>query len=462
MPVTRSASGASARKTSTAVSATVAVELASVTQKTKSTKRKAPAATISKTPRKKARSKEGSGALSEPGPVVLANASTALPLLVPGEDEQVQLVPAVLSFSFKEAKKHLANADVRFEGVFKRLKCKPFEHLEMVDPFRTLCHSIMGQQISWRAARSIIHRFLRLFNPSLPEKAEEYSQYEGRESFFPTARQVVNMDITTLKSAGLSGRKAEYVLDLASRFADGRLSTEKLLQAKDEELYDMLTEVRGIGRWTVDMFALFSLRRPDILPVGDLGVQRGVLRWFLSLHSSSYQITISPHKLPKNPEEEDGKEPIANGQNGKGADAEVLPVLGEPSASKEARSLSPDVSSIPPAPALPKTPAPKGKGKGRSKVSDEDEEDGGGATVLPMPFTPSINKTLYMIVNQNGAPPPLPEGLSPAILKGRLEGKKKIKGALLTPKEMEDLTASWRPYRSLGVYYMWALAEPSK
>lgn len=136
MPVTRSASGASARKTSTAVSATVAVELASVMQKTKSTKRKAPAAAISKTPRKKARSKEGSGALSEPGPVVLANASTALPLLVPGEDEQVQLVPAVLSFSFKEAKKHLANADVRFEGVFKRLKCKPFEHLEMVDPFR--------------------------------------------------------------------------------------------------------------------------------------------------------------------------------------------------------------------------------------------------------------------------------------------------------------------------------------
>ncbi|KZT10642.1 DNA glycosylase [Laetiporus sulphureus 93-53] len=435
MPITRSASGATARKT-----AWNTAQPTAFSEPTKGSKRKSSSTKGAQTPRKKAKSEDA----------VIASGTIAALTPIPAAGDEQALVPAVLTFSFEHAKEHLIRVDRRFEDVFQRLKCKPFEHLERVDPFRTLAHSIMGQQISWMAARSITHRFIRLFDPSLPEKPQDHSH---ATAFFPTAHQVASMDVATLRTAGLSGRKAEYVLDLASRFADGRLSTAKLLEADDEELHSMLTEVRGIGRWTVDMFAIFSLRRPDILPVGDLGVQRGVLRWFLSLHApSTLALTISPAKLPKNPEEEEPNESV-----------DALVVNGDASTSNDLRHTTPDISAVPPAPtALPVTPVKKNNGKGKNRgPADADEVD----SVLPAPFTPSINRVLNMNAYGNGAagaaapPSPLPDGLTPAIMKSRLDGKKKIKGALLTPKEMEELTAGWRPYRSLGVYYMWALAE---
>ncbi|OAX44126.1 DNA glycosylase [Rhizopogon vinicolor AM-OR11-026] len=358
--------------------------------------------------------------------------------------EKETLVPAVLTFSFEEAKAHLIRADHRFEDVFAKLRCKPFEFLEQVHPFRALVESILAQQISWLAARSINHKFIRLYYPSLPEKVADYSASKSQMDFFPTPHQVANTDVVTLKSAGLSTRKAEYVKDLATRFADGRLSTEKLLAADDETLADMLIEVRGIGRWTVDMFAIFSLRRPNILPVGDLGIQRGMLRWFLSRHSSKHPFMLSPQKLssaehdttttekantstmgpPPTPAPKitaDSQLTIAEIDNDK------LPTFGSASQS-QAQTGSTNQSSVPPVPSIP---------------------------AMPEPFTPSINKTLDMDPMNTE---PLPDGLSVPILKARLE-RKKIKGALLTPKEMEDLTASWAPYRSLGVYYMWALVE---
>ncbi|KAL6310439.1 DNA glycosylase [Sparassis latifolia] len=440
MPVTRAQSGATSRK----VAAAATPELVPVVAKAP-TKRKALAAAAPKTPSKKTRtSKAEFAAAPASAPVVLSPP--------PAIGDAPVFVPAVLTFSFEDAKQHLIAADRRFADVFARLKCRPFEHLERVDPFSTLADSILGQQISWRAARSIRHRFIRLFDPSLPEKPVEHEHI----TWFPSAHQVISMDVVTLKSAGLSTRKAEYVLDLAARFADGRLSTEKLLEADDEELARILIEVRGIGRWTVDMFALFSLRRPDILPIGDLGVQRGVLRWFLSLHSPSYSVTLAANKLPKNPEEDeqetDGPEKVDPSANG---NTETLP-----STTGASRALSPDASSVLPAPALPQTPVRNGKGKAKASEGDDSDDS---ATVLPPPFTPSINKTLHSL-NANGEPPspPLPEGLTPAVMKSRLDGKKKIKGALLTPKEMEELTECWRPYRSVGVYYMWALAESPK
>ncbi|TFY63150.1 hypothetical protein EVJ58_g3421 [Rhodofomes roseus] len=382
--VTRSASGATAARTRSAAKKAATANSsdsssAAMDSKVKSSKRKAAPAT-EKTSRKKAKSKETSE-----GELPVQSTTLDVPILPLNQaaEDAPALVPAVLTFSFEEAKQYLIGVDRRFEEVFRRVKCKPFEHLERVDPFRTLANSIMGQQISWKAARSITHKFIRLFDPSIPEDPTDHS---SPTSFFPSARQVAGTDITTLRSAGLSGRKAEYVLDLASRFADGRLSTEKLLASDDEDLYEMLTAVRGIGRWTVDMFAMFSLRRPDILPVGDLGVQRGVLRWFLSLHApTTHPLTISPEKLPK-PEEEAEK----NQSNG-----DVLPVLGEGAAGSQSqtRALTPDLSSIPPAPsALPETPDEKGTTKDNS-LAPSDEDRG---NPLPPPFTPSINKTLNM------------------------------------------------------------------
>ncbi|KAF9268857.1 DNA glycosylase [Marasmius fiardii PR-910] len=372
-----------------------------------------------------------------------SNPTVAQPLpFLPDEPESEALVPAKLSFSFEDAKAHLIKADSRFKDVFERLECKPYEQLEMVHPFRALTTSILGQQISWLAARSINHKFIRMFNPDIPENYADYADAKSPTSFFPTPRQVAEFDLATLRTAGLSQRKAEYVHDLATRFADGRLSTRKLLAVDDEQLAQMLIEVRGIGRWTVDMFAIFSLRRPDILPVGDLGVQRGLVRWFLALHSPSYNVVISPQKESRKSKIEQQPQPNDTSQTptalSSNADHEAVPS---------------DLSSLPPAPVpvLPATPIKKNKSKKKGVEVDEGP--------IPPPFTPSIKTALRKAIDDSSVPSPLPEGLSVSVLKSRLEGKKKVKGAFLTPNEMEELTESWRPYRSLGVYYMWALAE---
>ncbi|KAF7361910.1 DNA-3-methyladenine glycosidase [Mycena venus] len=338
-----------------------------------------------------------------------------------GTTSEPDFVPAdaVLTFSFEDAKEHLINADHRFEDVFAKLECTPFQKLETVHPFRALASSILGQQISVLAARSIQHKFIRLYDPSIPEKYADYNPGVSG-SFFPTPQQVVETDIPTLRTAGLSARKAEYNLQTVV------CRQKRLIEADDEELAEMLIEVRGIGRWTVDMFAIFSLRRPDILPVGDLGVQRGVVRWFLSQHSPSHSFAaISPEKeLIASPSKKKAKK-------SKAEDDDALPVFGSSSAATEE---------------APSTPPPA--------------EDASAMVPLPPTFTPSIKRTLAKAAQDDGVPS-LPEGLTVAELKSRLDGKKKIKGAFLSPTHMEQLTASWRPYRSLGVYYMWALADAS-
>ncbi|KAJ7497292.1 DNA glycosylase [Mycena latifolia] len=355
----------------------------------------------------------------KPKPIIPVATGPSEPDFVPAD--------AVLTFSFEDAKKHLINADNRFEDVFNRLECKPFQELENLHPFRSLASSILAQQISTLAARSIKHRFIRLFDPSIPEKHSDYTFVDAAnpgdsEVFFPTPQQVAQTDIPTLRSAGLSARKAEYITDLATRFADGRLSAKKLIESNDEELAEMLLEVRGIGRWTVDMFAIFSLRRPDILPVGDLGVQRGVVRWTLSLHSPSYSFTVSPEKKKvASPKKKTKK-------SKKDDDDDALPVFASSEAIEQA----------------PETPPPA--------------EDESAVVPLPPTFTPSIKKTLAKAAQVESVHA-LPEGLTVAELKSRLDGKKKVKGALLSPTHMEQLTETWRPYRSIGVYYMWALAD---
>lgn len=272
--------------------------------------------------------------------------------------------------------------------------------------------------------------------PRYPKKQRIILHQNLQHLFFPTPYQVANTDIVTLKSAGLSTRKAEYVKDLAARFADERLSTEKLLAADDESLAEMLIEVRGIGRWTVDMFAIFSLRRPNILPVGDLGVQRGMLRWFLSRHSSKHAFTLSPHKLSGGQSNDDKTKQKSTSAMGP---PPTTPALKTTPGSQLTGDVEPDNDVLPTS------------SESQSQLPASIES----IPALPEPFTPSIDKTLEADAMNTE---PLPEGLSVANLKSRLEGKK-IKGAFLTPKEMEDLTASWAPYRSLGVYYMWALSE---
>ncbi|KAI9463558.1 DNA glycosylase [Lactarius psammicola] len=385
--------------------------------------------------------------------------------LIPPSGEELAPLPAELTFSLEEAKNYLIQADYRFGDVFSRLACKPFERVEGIHPFRTLCSSILGQQISWLAARAIQHKFLRLYFPELPEKPDEQYWTKTRREVFPTAYQVATTDLATLRTAGLSGRKAEYVRDLATRFADGRLTNQKLLNANDEQLFELLTAVYGIGKWTVEMFAIFSLRRPDILPVGDLGVQRGLLRWVLSLHQPEYRIEVSPKKLP---------DPAEDPQMAKGS----AKLRSTPAKSKKLVKNTPASTEIdsdqegdPAADELPTLngrlrrvpiPPPEDASSSIPTVAATPAATPGalGLPSMPPPLTPSVTQALSRALNAP-PPPPLPVGLTIASLQSRLNGKKGIKrrGAILTPTEMEALTESWRPYRSIGVYYMWALAE---
>ncbi|KAL1664732.1 DNA glycosylase [Schizophyllum commune] len=364
------------------------------------------------------------------------------PATIPGSEPE-KILPAILTFDYAEAKRHLISVDSRFEELFKRLPCKPYEHLETVHPFRRLTLHCRGQQISWLAARSINHRFRRLYDPSLPEKPSQHSDSRDPDASFPTPAQVANTAIPTLRSAGLSQRKAEYIQDLARRFTDGSLSTDKLLSATDEELAEMLIAVKGIGRWTVDMFAMFSLRRPNILPVGDLGVQRGLARWVLALHSEKDPVAISPQKLS----DQDRK---AQAQ----ASAKTASVKRGAKAKAKERDAVPDVASMLAPQESSILPVEGGDPDGVPANAQDEDSDG----PLPPPFTPSVNKVLARGA-EDGPPPPLPAGLSVTELRTRLTGKKKIKGTLLTPAEMEAMTEAWKPYRSLGVYYMWTLSE---
>ena len=121
------------------------------------------------------------------------------------------------------------------------------------NPFSTLARSIVGQQISVRAADAVWGRLIGQLREITPE-------------------HVLASD--TLKSCGLSSRKIEYLQDLARHFAIGKFDGWDALE--DEALIKMLTEIRGIGRWTAEMFLIFQALRPDVLPLDDLGLQRAI------------------------------------------------------------------------------------------------------------------------------------------------------------------------------------------
>ena len=128
-------------------------------------------------------------------------------------------------------------------------------------PFATLLRSIVYQQLSGKAAGSIHCRVLALF----PRRR-------------PSARALLALDDTELRAAGLSRSKVLSVRDLAQMAAARRLPSRRALDAMDDEaIIELLTEIRGIGRWTVEMLLIFTLDRPDVLPVTDLGVRRGFM-----------------------------------------------------------------------------------------------------------------------------------------------------------------------------------------
>jgi DNA-3-methyladenine glycosylase II len=128
------------------------------------------------------------------------------------------------------------------------------------DPFRALARAIVGQQLSVKAAATISARFEALF--------------EGR----PTPRGLARLGDAQLRGAGLSGQKVGYLRDLSRRVGDGSLVLRDLGAMSDDDVIVALTAVKGIGRWTAEMFLMFRQKRPDVLPVGDLGIVRAIER----------------------------------------------------------------------------------------------------------------------------------------------------------------------------------------
>jgi DNA-3-methyladenine glycosylase II len=129
-----------------------------------------------------------------------------------------------------------------------------------VDPFRALLHAIIGQQLSTKAAATIVRRFMDLMN--------------GR----PTPKAIAALTDAEMRGVGISGQKIRYIRDLCVRVTDGSLDLQALPGLPDEQVIEALTQVKGIGRWTADMFLMFRLQRPDVLPVGDLGIVKAVQR----------------------------------------------------------------------------------------------------------------------------------------------------------------------------------------
>ncbi len=169
-----------------------------------------------------------------------------------------------------EACAHLIKADPRLQPLIEKHYCRIFSPeglAEEIDPFHSLCSGIMAQQVSGSAAKAIKNRFIGLFQKA-PVEVEVHE-----EGSFPPPAQVAVCEVSFLRQAGLSGRKAEYIKGLAEKFASGELSAAMLIKASDEEVFKALTAVRGLGKWSVEMFACFGLKRMDVLSTGDLGVQ---------------------------------------------------------------------------------------------------------------------------------------------------------------------------------------------
>src|SRR3989344_8601206 len=147
-----------------------------------------------------------------------------------------------------------------------RLKKRPgppvfkWNNFERGSAFQSLCRSIIYQQVSGAAAATILARFVALF-----PKGE-----------FPAPRAVRKMPVGKMRAAGLSAQKASYIKDLALKFSDGTIKHHSLNQMTNEEIVEHLTQVKGIGVWTVHMFLIFTLKRRDVLPTGDLGIRKGL------------------------------------------------------------------------------------------------------------------------------------------------------------------------------------------
>lgn len=169
-----------------------------------------------------------------------------------------------------KAETHLAAADVVLAGLISRYgSCTLSPH---TDYYRELVDSIISQQLSVKAGRTIFSRFLDLF--------------DGR---MPLPDEILRTDTEALRQVGCSYAKAAYIKDLALHIEDGRLDLDHIATLSNEEVIKQLVAVKGIGEWSAHMFMIFSLGRTNILPTGDLGIRKSMMRLYGFEHLPSPQ-----------------------------------------------------------------------------------------------------------------------------------------------------------------------------
>jgi DNA-3-methyladenine glycosylase II len=165
-----------------------------------------------------------------------------------------------------KARKALAASDPTMAGLIERIgkidlatRLRRRKEERPADAYGALLRAIVGQQLSTKAARTIYLRVLALFDDKTPSPEQ---LLEAREE--------------DLRAAGLSGRKTEYIRDLAAHVLSGELELDRLEELGDEEVIEEIVAVRGLGRWTAEMFLIFHLERPDVLSGGDLGIRKAI------------------------------------------------------------------------------------------------------------------------------------------------------------------------------------------
>jgi len=156
---------------------------------------------------------------------------------------------------------HLSTADPRLALLIETYPKPAFQ--PHTNYYHELVDSIISQQLSVKAARTIEGRFKDLFGGD-----------------FPSPKQILEKDVEELRAVGLSRPKARYIQDLAMKIIDGEVRFDTLDQLSNQEIIDELTKVKGIGVWTVHMFLMFCMGRLDVLPVGDLGIRNGIMKLY--------------------------------------------------------------------------------------------------------------------------------------------------------------------------------------
>jgi len=168
---------------------------------------------------------------------------------------------------YERARRTLMRRDPTLASAIKRIGPCGMADRQRKDHLTALVGSIVSQQLSTRAAATIFGRFAALF----PGNTDNH---------IPSAEAIAAIDDATLRSVGLSGQKVSYLRDLCARIQDGRLQLDELEHLPDETVIERLTAVKGFGRWTAEMFLMFRLHRPDVLPAGDLGIMNAVQRLY--------------------------------------------------------------------------------------------------------------------------------------------------------------------------------------